>query len=101
MQEFEFCKRDFGLVQDPLAEHQITLAMEGADESQNYDADEGKVTFSSEDLESWFRPVVEKILAMLGEQMRQSQLHSGQPINVSGSGNSPIAKLTKSRKSCW
>lgn len=47
MQEFECCKRDFGGDQGLTAEHQVTLAMEGVEESLNYDADEGKVKFTS------------------------------------------------------
>ena len=37
---------------------------------------------ASEDLEGWFMPVVQKILEMLGEQMRQSQMQNGRAINV-------------------
>lgn len=37
---------------------------------------------ASEDMESWFTPVVQKILAMIGDQMRQAQTQSGRRINV-------------------
>jgi len=83
MQQFEIVKRDFGLEELVIADHEIVLDMEGVEESENYDGQEAKVKFSNEVLESWFRPVVQKILAMLEEQMRRSRSPSGQAINVS------------------
>ena len=47
MQEFECCKRDFGVSQDPTAEHEVTLVMEGVENSDHYDVDENKIKFTS------------------------------------------------------
>jgi len=47
MQEFEFCKRDFGLDGDVLEEKRVQLPMIGVEDSEHYDAEEGLVKFTS------------------------------------------------------
>ncbi|ORY07257.1 hypothetical protein BCR34DRAFT_603919 [Clohesyomyces aquaticus] len=91
MNQFENHKRDFGLQHNSTAPFEVELVLEGVT-SPHYNAEEGKIKFTSADLERWFRPVVQKILALLQEQMNQVQMQSGRSINkillVGGFGDS-------------
>ena len=99
MKEFECCKRDFGSNSD--SEYEFTLVMRDAEDSEYYDAEQGLVKMqrlvenlrfpdrapvvlmtNSDDMEALFRPVVQKILEMLRQQLRQAQIEGGRQINV-------------------
>ncbi|KAH8689553.1 hypothetical protein BGW36DRAFT_391084 [Talaromyces proteolyticus] len=92
MSKFEVIKQDFGYPNQPkIFEIHLNMNAPNAD-PKYFDEEERMVFLSSEDLRSIFDPVVERILAMVRQQIQDSQEETGNRINriilVGGFGDS-------------
>jgi hypothetical protein len=71
MKEFETAKRDFRGPNDTTEEFEIPLVIRGAQDSQYYDTDMSYVVIPKADMMSFFRPVIEKVVLLLADQVEK------------------------------
>ncbi|CAI7642652.1 unnamed protein product [Penicillium manginii] len=100
MREFEAAKRDFGSQGTLNKTFELELVIPNASESEHYnDEDGGLVTFTSTEMKSFFRPVMQQIEKLLDDQIRQ--LRQVKPLAkikkvvlAGGFGDSPYLNQT-------
>ncbi|KAJ5673177.1 hypothetical protein N7507_002304 [Penicillium longicatenatum] len=100
MKDFEGLKRDFG-ASNQLDLFEVDLPMPGVSDPEHYDSENCtklSLTLSSSDMESFFKPVTQKIEDLLEDQLRQVRQTSESYINkivlVGGFGDSPYLNTT-------
>ncbi|RDW74281.1 Hsp70 family protein [Aspergillus mulundensis] len=93
MNKFEVIKRDFGYDSENTT-HELSLNIKPvAPDPAYFNADENVVVISDEDLRGFFDPVIEKILALVHQQINAANRQAGRDainriILVGGFGNS-------------
>ncbi|CAG7995699.1 unnamed protein product [Penicillium salamii] len=71
MKDFESHKRDFGSSSNLDQKLEIELVIPGAKDSDIYDEDNSLVLVTNRTMESFFRPIVDKIKRLLRDQLEQ------------------------------
>lgn len=77
MKEFESYKRDFGKSDDAAMYAELPIALKDAPESAWYDELDNIVNVFPADFKEMFKPVVEKILALVESQLDDERRQAG------------------------